>query len=548
MGILGFQPAPLSSIISSAQVMATVLLPFPLDIEESIIDQLPELNRQALLSSALVCKRWRPRCYYHLFRVVRIHSKAQLGKLNTTLSSNNKLGAIVEVMALQPPTDTLRWTINPEVADFISLALVLLLPQLPNLSSISMVSINWNEIQRCAKACIRTYAHTVRELRISSIAFATLGRLLDVMTSIRSLRSLRILHCSSVNVQQRVQYSTVLSLKLMTSSLPLSSLYVEDINMAGEMVKILLHLSRFTLETLGLHVSHERKHELQPSLSDMQRLRSLKVNMTSQLGQFGTQEVEVIRNLLATIPHGTLASLEISFLGFLSSTPTYGSDPVTETLRALENDLLGKRFSGLRSVTFMLPLAERRSGTSNLWMKLFEKGFPELERRGMIKRVNPPMQSTYQAIWHPFRVERIAFSPDNCWMAITFEALSTTVVIWDVAAREAICKWSTHRPNPSSNLAFSPDGRLLAVLGVDDIGLFSVPFGQEFTLLGNFLPLFVPPSIASSNGLPTVPPLLLAPPLETSKSGIPTCIIIEYSKVTAAQSPPSCSPQMGAEW
>lgn len=204
-----------------------MLFPFPIDVEEVIIDQLRN-GRYALLKGSLVCKRWQPRCYYHIFRVVHIHTHRQLGLLNSTISLNKKIGEMVEVIILTPGP-----LVDRSSAALIDLAFVVLSPRLPNLSSVkvlaprsgSMTTLTQIRVQKPAMACLRSYAR-IEELHLRSMSFSGPVHFFTVLASMRSLRTL---HCCSVlvrepNATSGGQLESFTGSSLVT--LPLSTLYV----------------------------------------------------------------------------------------------------------------------------------------------------------------------------------------------------------------------------------------------------------------------------------------------------------------------------------
>ncbi len=241
-------------------------------------------------------------------------------------------------------------------------------------------------------------------------------------------------------------------------------------------------------------------------LSDMRRLCSLMVVVKAvQCDQLGTQEVEVVHNLVTTIPRGKLVFLEIKFSGYCSSAPAYGLEPVSGRLSVLERDLLMDHFSSLRAVSLTLPSGG--SNSTSRWTDAFKTGLSQLEKRGLLSLTDPrgkfihcihqrfndrlymiivcSDQSTYNESFDTSNtgdVERIVFSPDSRWIAALCES-TCTILLWDIAARTMACKW---RSAGTSNLAFSPDSHLLALSGPYDLTLFYIPSGEKlrhFSLL-----------------------------------------------------------------
>ena len=101
------------------------------------------------------------------------------------------------------------------------------------------------------------------------------------------------------------------------------------------------------------------------------------------------------------------------------------------------------------------------------------------------------------------RINSIAFSPDGTLLAVSGEN-DTTMQVWSTARLTRVAAFSDTQQTPDPPqlgggvfmLAFSPDGRLLATVGVDRlVRIFSVP---GFSLLGVVQPLDSTSSLAFS--------------------------------------------------
>jgi WD40 repeat protein len=87
-------------------------------------------------------------------------------------------------------------------------------------------------------------------------------------------------------------------------------------------------------------------------------------------------------------------------------------------------------------------------------------------------------------------INSIAFSPDGRLLAVS-STLATTIEVWSTATRTQVASFGDNQDTPFAQalggvyqLAFSPDGRLLATAGIDGwIRVYSVP---GFSLAGDF--------------------------------------------------------------
>lgn len=184
---------------------------FPVEVEESIIDQLE--NVEALRCCALVCRTWRPRTRYHLVRSIRIRTRAEYLTVCDFFQDNHALRSRVQTLTLED------W--DPRPFSLLGVALVPLLQLLPLLRRYRLVhhglDLKPTELQAGALGLhqrsltyFKQYARGVQELHLESITFRDpreLARLTMSMPSLRHLHCVNLRHSTGDPLNFTAQFT-----------------------------------------------------------------------------------------------------------------------------------------------------------------------------------------------------------------------------------------------------------------------------------------------------------------------------------------------------
>ncbi len=84
-----------------AHRLSNSLQPLPLEVEESIIDHLSD-DTEALRNCALTCRSWATRSQFHLFRAIRVKTRAQLDALYDYFDAHPRRRTLVHSVTMAP--------------------------------------------------------------------------------------------------------------------------------------------------------------------------------------------------------------------------------------------------------------------------------------------------------------------------------------------------------------------------------------------------------------------------------------------------------------
>lgn len=163
--------------------------PFPVDIEEHIIDRLAE-HVAPLRNCSLTCRAWLLRSRYHLFRTIRISTKAIRDAIVDYFQETPHMRCLVRSLAILPaPAERLQ---------LLGTHPAILFQILPNLRRWEMGVPGGDAPKVCfhRTTLIQLRCSPITELRLSSIQFTSKG---EFMRLVSSIPLLRVLECVDVS-------------------------------------------------------------------------------------------------------------------------------------------------------------------------------------------------------------------------------------------------------------------------------------------------------------------------------------------------------------
>ena len=161
-------------------------VPFPIDIEEHIIDQLVD-HFASLRRCSLTCKAWVPRTRFHLFGTIRIATKTAWNAVLDYFQNNPHMRPLVRSLLVAPtPTERTRLLGTYPASLF---------QMLPNLHRWEMqVPVDAETNQKVSfhpTTLIQLRYSPITELRVSSIQFTSRGEFLRLVSSLPRLSVLQ---------------------------------------------------------------------------------------------------------------------------------------------------------------------------------------------------------------------------------------------------------------------------------------------------------------------------------------------------------------------
>ncbi|KAI1794828.1 hypothetical protein LXA43DRAFT_882924 [Ganoderma leucocontextum] len=167
--------------------------PFPIEIEEHIIDQLVD-HFASIRNCSLTCRAWVPRSRFHLFGAVQITTGSALDAVLDYFQTNPHMRPLVRSLATAPtPTERTR-LLGTYPASLIRM--------LPNLRRWEMRAPLVDAKNHPPKVffhrttLIQLRCSPITELHVSSIHFPSQGEFVRLISSIPLLR---VLQCSDVH-------------------------------------------------------------------------------------------------------------------------------------------------------------------------------------------------------------------------------------------------------------------------------------------------------------------------------------------------------------
>ena len=161
-------------------------VPFPIDIEEHIIDQLVD-HFASVRRCSLTCKAWVPRTRFHLFGTIRIATKTAWNAVLDYFQNNPHMRPLVRSLLVAPtPTERTRLLGTYPASLF---------QMLPNLHRWEMqVPVDAETNQKVSfhpTTLIQLRYSPITELRVSSIQFTSRGEFLRLVSSLPRLSVLQ---------------------------------------------------------------------------------------------------------------------------------------------------------------------------------------------------------------------------------------------------------------------------------------------------------------------------------------------------------------------
>ncbi|KAI0787663.1 hypothetical protein C8Q74DRAFT_623677 [Fomes fomentarius] len=180
---------------------------FPVDIEESVIDQLRD-DVQALRNCALTCRTWHLRSRYHLVQSIRVTTRTAYSDLCDFFKDNKTLGRSVKTLSVCPTED------EPKPVSLLAVALVPLPSHLPQLRTYKLRNLRADSLSSplsfhaTTLACLKHYLPNVQELILDSVSLSNEAELARLARSFPSLGAIR---CENVRLRDRRAISSGVS-------------------------------------------------------------------------------------------------------------------------------------------------------------------------------------------------------------------------------------------------------------------------------------------------------------------------------------------------
>ncbi|KAI0353192.1 hypothetical protein OH77DRAFT_1427587 [Trametes cingulata] len=203
----------------------------PIELCETIIDLIrpgdlddwktfPEESR-ALRACALVCRAWRPRAQFNLWRAVVLRPRERIvPEFTAALRSNpDRLAPLVRRMRLHP-----LGAVVP--LDFF-------MPTLPNLRALFMEGVEWIAFPLRASRMRMPLLASLTELQFSRCTFRTVKDAFDIIWSCTSLTKVAVWKCTFSEDQEKITESDAARLCAARKRRPAACAKVRQLKLAG---------------------------------------------------------------------------------------------------------------------------------------------------------------------------------------------------------------------------------------------------------------------------------------------------------------------------